>query len=70
MANALTSPPSTTITWATLSGMAAALCWEGVATFTDFDPTAGLVGGSSVFVAGIVGKLVKEKRYKMTLNEK
>lgn len=69
MANALTSPPSTTIKWATLAGMAAALCWEMVATFTEFEPTAGLVGGSSVFIGGLVGKLVKEKRYKMELRE-
>ena len=58
--------PSTTIPWATLAGMGAALVWELVATFTAYDPTAGLVGGSSVFVSGVVGKLVIEKRYKMT----
>jgi hypothetical protein len=63
-------PPSSTITWATIAGMAAAMCWELVDTFTAFEPTAGLVGGSTALVAGVIGKLVKEKRYTMTLNPK
>jgi hypothetical protein len=57
--------PSTTITWATLAGMAAAVIWELVATFTQYDPTAGLVAGSTALVAGVVGKFKKETRYKM-----
>jgi len=61
-------PASTTITWATISGMSAAMCWELVDTFTAFEPTAGLIAGSTAVVGGIVGKLVKEKRYTMTLN--
>lgn len=63
-------PASTTITWAFLAGLAAAMGWEAVDTFTAFAPTAGLVSGSTAFVSGLVGKLVKEKRYTMTLNGK
>ena len=62
-------PPSTTITWATLAGFSAAGAWEAVATFSDVEPTAGLIAGSTALASGIVGKLVKEKRYTMTLNE-
>lgn len=58
--------PSTTITWATLAGMGAAVCWELVATFTEYEPTAGLIGGSTALFAGVVGKFVKEKRYIMS----
>ena len=43
-----------------LAGVAASVCWEVVDTFTEFEPTAGLIGGSTTLVAGIVGKLVKE----------
>lgn len=53
--------PSTTITWAFLAGVAAALGWEAVDTFTQFAPTAGLISGSTVFFSGVVGKLVPEK---------
>lgn len=60
-------PASTTITWATLAGMMAAMVWELVATFTEVEPSAGLIAGSTALVSGIVGKLVKEKRYTMTL---
>ena len=58
--------PSTTITWATLAGFGASLVWGLVDTFTDFEPSLGLVGASVSIAAGIVGKLVKEKRYLMT----
>ena len=70
MANALTSPASTTITWATIAGLGAAFIWEMIDTFTDIEPSLGAVGVSVSLVSGIVGKLVKEKRYKMTLNSK
>ena len=63
-------PASTTITWATLAGFGAAGAWEMVATFTAVAPTAGLIAGSTALASGIVGKLVKEKRYTMTLNQK
>ena len=63
-------PASTTITWATLAGFSAAAVWELVATFTSINPTAGLIAGSTALASGIVGKLVKEKRYTMTLNSK
>ena len=62
-------PASTTITWATLAGFSAAGLWEAVATFTDVAPTAGLIAGSTALASGIVGKLVKEKRYHMTLKD-
>jgi len=53
--------PSSTITAATLAGMGAALVWELVATFTEVEPTAGLIAGSTVFVSSLVGYLTKEK---------
>jgi hypothetical protein len=55
------SKPSTTISWAFLAGVGAAMCWEAVDTFTAFEPTAGLISGSTTLVAGIVGKMVTEK---------
>ena len=51
----------------TLAGFGAAAIWEAVATFTEWEPTAGLIAGSTALAAGIVGKLVTEKRYKMTV---
>jgi len=58
--------PSTTITWATISGFGAAFVWEMVDTFTDVEPSLGAVGVSVSLASGIVGKLVKEKRYIMS----
>lgn len=55
------APASSTITWAFLAGIGAAICWGVVDTFTAFEPTAGLISGSTAFASGIVGKLVKEK---------
>lgn len=55
--------PSTTITWAFLAGVGAAVCWEAVTTFTAFTATPGLISGSTALASGIVGKLVKEKVY-------
>ena len=63
-------PASSTITWAFLSGGAAAFIWEMIDTFTDIEPSLGVVGVSVSLVSGIVGKLVPEKRYTMTLNPK
>lgn len=63
------NPPSTTITWAFLSGVGASILWELLDTFTDIEPTLGLVSGSAIFVSSLIGKLVTEKRYKMTLRE-
>lgn len=57
--------PSTTITWAFLAGVAAAVIWEVVGTFTSFNPTPGLISGSTALASGVVGKMVTEKRYKM-----
>ncbi len=58
--------PSTTITWATLAGFGAAFIWGFVDSFTEIDPSLALVGASVSLASGIVGKLVKEKRYNMT----
>jgi len=52
--------PSSTIQAATLAGMAAALVWELVATFTGINPTPGLVSGSTALVAGLVGYWKRE----------
>jgi len=57
--------PSSTITWATLAGFGMAAVWGGVDTFTAFEPSTNLVGSTVALAAGIVGKLVPEKRYKM-----
>ncbi len=57
--------PSSTITWAFLAGIGAAIIWEVVGTFTEFSPSPGLIAGSTAFASGLVGKLVPEKRYKM-----
>lgn len=61
LAQRAVAKPSTTITWAFLAGVAAAVCWEGVSTFTSFTATPGLISGSTALASGIVGKLVKEK---------
>ena len=63
--NKLTSPPSTTITWAAISGFVVASGWGAVDTFTGFEPSAMLVGNTVALASGLVGKLVTEKRYKM-----
>lgn len=47
--------PSSTITAATLAGMAAAVIWELVATFTTAMPTPGLIAGSTALAGGVVG---------------
>lgn len=52
--------PSSTITAATLAGMATTVVWQLVATFSDVEPTAGLISGSTVFVSSLVGYLKKE----------
>lgn len=62
-----TKAPSTTITWAAIAGFAAASLWGVVDTFTAFDPSALLVGNSVALASGVVGKMVKEKRYKMVV---
>jgi branched-subunit amino acid ABC-type transport system permease component len=53
--------PSSTITAATIAGMGAALVWELVATFTQVEPTAGLIAGSTAFASAVVGYFKKEK---------
>jgi hypothetical protein len=44
--------------------------WGMIDTFTSVEPSSMLVGGTVSLAAGIVGKMVKEKRYTMTLNPK
>lgn len=53
--------PSSTITAATLAGMAAALSWELIATFTDVTLSAGLISASTVFASSAVGYFKKER---------
>jgi hypothetical protein len=53
--------PSSTITAATIAGMAAAVVWEMVATFSSVSPTAGLIAGSTALASAVVGYLKKEK---------
>ena len=52
--------PSSTITAATLAGMGMALVWELVGTFTNINPTPGLISASTVFVSSLVGFYKKE----------
>ena len=52
--------PSSTITAATLAGMGAALAWELISTFTDIEPSSGLIAASTVFVSSLVGYFKKE----------
>jgi len=47
--------PSSTITAATIAGMAMSVLWELVATFTTTVPTPGLIAGSVAFVSALVG---------------
>lgn len=53
--------PSSTIKAATIAGMGAAVVWELVATFTQINPTAGLIAGSTALAAASVGYFKKEK---------
>lgn len=53
--------PSSTITAATIAGMGAAVVWELVATFTQVEPTAGLIAGSTALASAIAGYYKKEK---------
>ncbi len=53
--------PSSTITAATIAGMAAALVWELVATFSAVEPTAGLIAGSTALASAVVGYFKREK---------
>lgn len=62
-------PSTSTIKWATVAGSATTLLWGLVDTFTAISPSAMVVAGSTAFAASLVGKLVPEKRYTMTLNE-
>ena len=52
--------PSSTITFATLAGMGASIIWELVDTFTQVEPTMGLVSGSAIFVAALAGYFKRE----------
>ena len=63
---ALTKAPSTTVTWAALAGFGTTGFWGLVETFSPIEPSSMLVGGTVSLAAGVVGKLVKEKRYKMS----
>jgi hypothetical protein len=52
--------PSSTITFATIAGMGAAVTWELVATFTSISPTAGLIAGSTALAGAVAGYFKKE----------
>ena len=52
--------PSSTITFATLAGLATAFVWEMIDTFTDIEPSLGAVATSVALVAGVVGYFKKE----------
>lgn len=52
--------PSSTITASFLAGVGASVGWEVVATFTEVQPSAGLIAGSVALASGIVGYYKKE----------
>lgn len=52
--------PSSTITFATLAGTATTVAWGLVDTFTDVEPSAMLISGSTALAAGLVGYYKKE----------
>ena len=52
--------PSSTITAATLAGMAMTVVWGLVSTFTSYQVDPTLVSGSVTFVAALVGYFKKE----------
>ena len=62
----LLAAPSSTITWAALAGFGMTGVWGMIETFTSIEPSAMVVGATVSLAAGIVGKLVPERRYKMT----
>lgn len=63
-------PASSTIKWATVAGTGTTVMWGLLDTFSTIEPSAMLISGSTAFAASLVGKLVTEKRYTMTLNPK
>lgn len=61
--------PSSTITAATLAGLAMTMFWELVMQFSTMDWRPTLVAGSVTFVSALVGYLKKETVYTMTPKE-
>lgn len=62
--------PSSTITFATIAGMSAAVVWELVATFTAISPTAGLIAGSTALAGAVAGYFKKENVMKQPVAKK
>ena len=52
--------PSSTITAATLAGMAMTVFWGAISTFTSIQPDPTLVSGSVTLAAALVGYFKKE----------
>ena len=52
--------PSSTITFATLAGMAVAFFWEMIDTFTNIEPSLGAVSTSVALAGGLIGYFKKE----------
>ena len=52
--------PSSTITFATLAGLAVAFFWEMLDTFTEIEPSLGAVATSVALVGGVIGYWKKE----------
>ncbi len=53
--------PSSTITAAALAGSAVTLIWMLIDNFTDISVSAGVISGSTAFVASAFGYWKKEK---------
>lgn len=52
--------PSSTITFATITGLAVSFIWEMVDTFTDIEPSLGAVCTSVALASAFVGYFKKE----------
>lgn len=53
--------PSSTISFATLAGLATSFVWEMIDTFTTIEPSLGAVATSVALVGGLVGYFTPEK---------
>ncbi len=58
--------PSSTITAATLAGMAVTAAWALVDNFTALEVSATVVSSTTTFAAALVGYFKRETVYKMT----
>ena len=58
--------PSSTITAATLAGMAVTAAWALVSNFTTLEVSPEVVSSTTTFAVAVVGYFKRERVYKMT----